>query len=121
MSKIRKPNNARARVERASRALLSTNHVGVINIDPHGGQFLVHLKTGKPIRHGVALANAVCDIAHRWVIYFSAFCIDQNGLHYIKSCEIATPGQAPGIQRIRSAHCSRTHRKVRELWKSSMI
>lgn len=41
MSKPRKPNNARARVERASRALLSTNHVGVINIDPHGGQFLV--------------------------------------------------------------------------------
>lgn len=33
MSK-RKPNNTRARVERASRALLSSNYVGVINIDP---------------------------------------------------------------------------------------
>lgn len=40
----------------------------------------------------MALANAVCDIPHRWAVYFSAFCIDQTGLHYIKSSEIATPG-----------------------------
>ena len=40
----------------------------------------------------MALANAICDIAHRWAIYFSAFCTDQNGLHYIKSSELATSG-----------------------------
>jgi len=35
MSK-RRPNNTRARAERASRALLSSNCVRVINIDLHG-------------------------------------------------------------------------------------
>jgi len=91
MSK-RKPNNTRARLERASRALLRTNHVGVINIDPHGGKGLIHMQTAKKIVCGGALVTAINDIPHQWTIYLSAFCIDQRGERYIKSVEIATPG-----------------------------
>ena len=91
MSK-RKPNNTRARLERASRALLRTNHVGVINIDPHGGKGLIHMLSAKKIVCGSALVTAINDIPHQWTIYLSAFCLDQRGERYIKSVEIATPG-----------------------------
>lgn len=88
----RKPHNLRARMDRSCRALLRSNHVAVINIDPSGRQGLVNWKNAKSIATGRAIADAVCDIAHRWVIYFSALCVDQLGQRYIKSQEVEPQG-----------------------------
>lgn len=46
MSK-RKPHNFRARMDRACRALLSSNHVAVVNIDPSGQQIMMSWKSCK--------------------------------------------------------------------------
>lgn len=40
MKSKRKPNNGFARAERSCRALLRTNHVAVVNIDPSGSQII---------------------------------------------------------------------------------
>lgn len=89
--KKRKPNNTRARLERACRALLSTNHVAVVNIDPVGRQFLINWKSAKKIVSR-QVVDAVCDMPNRWCIYFSVFCVDQFGSRYYKSVEIAPQG-----------------------------
>ena len=44
MSK-RKANNGFARAERSCRALLRTNHVAVVNIDPSGAQIMANWKS----------------------------------------------------------------------------
>lgn len=92
MSQRRKPNNARARLERCSRAVLAQHRVCVVNLDPSHRQGLVDWLTTKNIKHGRQVADAICDIAHPWVIYIGAFCIDQNGRRYIKAAEIAPQG-----------------------------
>lgn len=91
MSK-RKKNNPRARVERFSRAILRQYRVAVVNVDPSGRQGMVDYGTCKSIPPGQRIADAVCDIAHPWVIYFGALCIDQFGRRYIKAAEIAPQG-----------------------------
>ncbi|MDH0287715.1 hypothetical protein N7414_01200 [Pseudomonas sp. GD04087] len=90
--KKRKPNDMRRRMERSCRALLATNHVAVVNIDPSGRQGMVNWKNLKNIPPGQRIADAVCDIAHSWTIYISAFCVDQFGQRYYKSVEIAPQG-----------------------------
>lgn len=92
MSKRRKPNNPRARIERFSRAILRQYHVAVVNIDPSGRQGLVDWANARSIPPGRQIADAVCDIAHSWVVYFGAFCSDQNGRQYIKASEVAPQG-----------------------------
>lgn len=82
----------RARLERVSRAILRQFRVSVVNIDPEGRQGLVDWKTCKNIAPSRQIADAVCDIAHRWVIYIGAFCIDDQGNRYMKSTEIAPDG-----------------------------
>ncbi|MNZ19106.1 hypothetical protein D3C78_361300 [compost metagenome] len=91
MSK-RKPNNMRNRVERSLRSILRSNHVAVVNIDPSGHQGMINWKNCKNIPPGQRVADAVCDIPHHWVIYLSAFCMDQFGKRYYKSVEIAPQG-----------------------------
>lgn len=91
MSK-RRPNNTQARMARALGALLRTNHVAVVNIDPSGWQGMANWKNCKRIPSGRKLADAICDFAHRWTIYLSGFCIDQSGQRYFKSTEIAPQG-----------------------------
>lgn len=91
MSKIRKPNNCFARAERNCRALLSTNHVAVVNIDPSGLQIMTNWKSHRQIR-SVAIANALFDFAYRWTIYISAMCRDERGAEYVKSVEISPAG-----------------------------
>jgi hypothetical protein len=90
MSK-RKPHNLKARIERSCRALISTNHVAVVNIDPSGRQGMVNYKSLKNITPG-KIGQAVCEVAHRWTIFLSALCIDQAGNRYLKSVEIAPDG-----------------------------
>lgn len=92
MSQRRKQNNPRARLEKFSRAVLGQFRVAVVNIDPVNYQGLIDWKTAKSIKPGRQVADAVCDIAHPWVIYIGAFCVDQNGQRYIKSVEIAPQG-----------------------------
>lgn len=87
----RKANNMHARVERSCRALLRTNHVAVVNIDPSGRQVMVNWKNCKQIiSHRIV--NAIFDVAHIWTIYISVMCVDQRGGEYVKSVEIAPQG-----------------------------
>jgi len=90
--KKRKPNNMRIRKERLSRAELKANHVAVIHIDPSGRQGMINWKSCRSIPPGKRMAEAVCDIAHRWTIYVSVQCRDQNGHRYTKSIEVALQG-----------------------------
>lgn len=91
MSKVRKPNNLRARIERSCRSLVRTNHVAVVNIDPSGRQGMINYKSLKNIAPG-KIGQAVCEIPHRWTIYLSALCDDHAGNRYLKSIEIAPDG-----------------------------
>ncbi|NMZ77416.1 hypothetical protein HBO32_30425 [Pseudomonas nitroreducens] len=91
MSK-RKPNNMRRRVERSMRAILSSNHVAVVNLDPSQRQGMINWKNCKNIPPGQQIADAICDIAHHWTIYLGALCVDQFGKRYIKAVEIAPQG-----------------------------
>lgn len=89
--KVRKPNNARARVERSCRGLVRTNHVAFVNIDPSGRQGMINYKSLKNIAPG-KIGQAVCGIPHRWTIYMSAMCLDTRGNRYSKSIELAPEG-----------------------------
>jgi recombinational DNA repair protein RecR len=82
MKSKRKPNNGFARAERSCQALLRTNHVAVVNIDPSGSQIMANWKSCKQIR-SLAIANA---------IYIGAMCRDERGGEYIKSVEISPEG-----------------------------
>ncbi|HEY0289086.1 MAG TPA: hypothetical protein VGC62_19080 [Pseudomonas sp.] len=90
MSK-RKPHSLRARVERSCRALLSSNHVAVVNIDPSGSQAMFNWKNCKRIT-SLKVANAIFEVAYNWTVYIGVMCIDQRGGEYIKSVEIAPQG-----------------------------
>lgn len=89
--KRRKANNCFVRAQRNCRALLSTNHVAVVNIDPSGLQIMANWKSHKQIR-SLAIANALFDFAYRWTIYISAMCRDERGGEYVKSVEISPEG-----------------------------
>ncbi|PHX42658.1 hypothetical protein AO354_40550, partial [Pseudomonas syringae pv. syringae] len=89
--KRRKQNNCFVRAARSCRALLSTNHVAVVNIDPSGLQVMVNWKSHKQIRT-LAIANALFDFSYRWTIYISAMCRDERGAEYVKSVEISPEG-----------------------------
>lgn len=92
MSKTkRKPHNLKVRIERSCRALLSTNHVAVVNIDPCGRQGMINYKSLKSIAPG-KIGQAVCGIPHRWTIYLSVLCLDARGDRYSKSIEVAPNG-----------------------------
>ena len=93
MSKKRKPHNLQARIARSCRSLLATNHVAVVNIDPSGRQGMVNWANCKSIPPGQRIADAVCDIPHRWTIYLSVMCDAGAGGQYCKSVEIAPQGQ----------------------------
>lgn len=88
----RKPNNMRARMERESRALINNNHVAVVQIDPSGIQGMINWKSCMNIPAGQRIADAVCDVSHRWTIYVSVQCRDQRGHRYTKSVEVAPQG-----------------------------
>ncbi|MHB2138321.1 hypothetical protein ACX64L_10260 [Pseudomonas monsensis] len=91
MKSKRKPNNGFARAERSCRALLRTNHVAVVNIDPSGSQIMANWKSCRQIQ-SLAIANAIFDFSYRWTIYIGAMCRDERGADYIKSVEISPEG-----------------------------
>lgn len=90
--KPRKPNNNRKRMANSLSAVLRSNHVAVINIDPSGSQGMINYKNSKNIPPGPRVASAICDIPHAWTIYLSGLCVDAAGNRYIKSQEIAPFG-----------------------------
>lgn len=89
--KPRKPHNLKARIERSARALLKTHHACVANVEPPDRQIMVNWKNCTQIRTA-AVANALCDIAHRWTIYISVFCEKPDGEQYSKSVQFTTHG-----------------------------
>lgn len=92
MSKVRKPNNNRARLERARRAALRQSKLVVYNLDPQGRQGFANWETGVKYRPSRHVAEAIFEESHRWVIYISAFCQRPDGQRYYKSVEIAPDG-----------------------------
>lgn len=90
--KKRKPHNRTARFERACGAILRTNHVAIVQIDPRDWQGLVNWKLLKRIAGSQAVADALCDIPHRWTIYVAGLCVDQSGNRYMKSFEAVPDG-----------------------------
>lgn len=60
MSK-RKPHNRHARIERSYRALLSSNHVAVVSMDPSGCQWMINWKSCKIIRSR-GIVDAIFDV-----------------------------------------------------------
>lgn len=87
--KKRKPNNGFARAERNCRALVRTNHVAVINLEPGDYQWMINWKSGKLItsRH---IVDALLEISHRWTMYCAVLCTGSGGEQYMKSEEFAT-------------------------------
>lgn len=88
----RKPNNSRARLDRFVGSVLRQYRVAVVNLDPDHRQGLMNWRTAANIAPSKQISSAVCDHAHRWSIYISAFCRDQSGLRYSKSVEVAPQG-----------------------------
>lgn len=66
--------------------------MAVVNIDPSGRQGMVNWVNCKSIPPGQRIADAVCDIPHRWTIYLSVMCDAGAGGQYCKSVEIAPQG-----------------------------
>lgn len=90
--KKRKPNNMRARMERSLRAVLATNHVSVICLENKDRQGLINWKTCQSIAPSQQVADAVCEIAHRWTIYIGVMCEAPSGEQYMRSEEFAPQG-----------------------------
>lgn len=88
----RKANNTQARVARALRAALRTNHAAVVQIDPAHRQGMVNWKTGSSIPPSRQVSAAMHDYPYRWAICIGAFCEAQDGERYIKFSKVATAG-----------------------------
>lgn len=91
MSKVRKPCNRRAQIDRARRALVRTNYAAVANVEPGDIQIMVNWKTCKQIR-SAPVADSLCDLAHRWTVYIAVFCQEPGGAQYSKATEFTTAG-----------------------------
>ncbi|QHF03289.1 hypothetical protein N015_13085 [Pseudomonas asturiensis] len=91
MSKVRKRYNPREVLARSCRALLKTNHAAVANVAPPDIQIMINWKTCKQIR-SLPVANALCDIPHRWTVYIAVFCQEPSGAQYSKATEFTTSG-----------------------------
>lgn len=89
--KPRKANNPQARLERFYRALIGSNHVCVVNIDPSGRQWMFNWKSAKRITSR-RVVDAIFDVSHHWTIYIAGMCVAQDGSEYLKSVEIAPVG-----------------------------
>jgi hypothetical protein len=97
MSK-RKPCNRKAQIERSLRALLGTNHAAVISIDPSGLQIMINWKNGKQIMSR-QVADALCDISHRWTMHIAGVCVQSDGAQYIKMT-VFTPDGIHRVERL---------------------
>lgn len=90
--KKRKKNDMKRRVERSLTSLLKSNHVAVVCIESTERQGLINWKSAKSIGPSQALADAVCDIAHRWTIVVGVMCQKADGSQYLRSEEFLPQG-----------------------------
>jgi hypothetical protein len=88
MSK-RKANNCFARAERNCRALVRSNHVAVINIEPGDYQWMINWKNRKIIR-SKGIVDALLHVTHRWTIFAAVLCEKPDGERYMKAKEFTT-------------------------------
>ncbi len=86
----RKPNNPRARAERAMRGLLRVHRACIVDANVPEVQVMLHYKTCRQIISR-PVADALCDIAHHWTVYMSAICQD-GGRQWAKSVEYELDG-----------------------------
>ena len=86
----RKPNNPRARLERAMGGLLRTHHAAVVDATGPEIQLMFNWKNGRQII-SKPVADALCDFPQRWTIYLSVLC-KQPGEHYTKTVELKPQG-----------------------------
>jgi len=91
MSQVRKRNNMQLRLQRSCRALLKTNHAAVANVSPPDRQIMIDWLHCRQIRSR-PVANALCDIPHRWTVYIAVFCQEPSGAQYSKATEFTTAG-----------------------------
>lgn len=91
MSKVRKPCNRKAQIDRARRALVRTNHAAVANVEPGDIQVMINWKACRQIRSR-PVADALCDLPHHWTVYIAVFCRDEKGALYSKATEFTTEG-----------------------------
>lgn len=93
MTNPRKHAQYRARIERASRSVLATNKVCIVNLnEPYFFQTTFHHGNRKMIKAGARIAQALCDIPHRWTIYMAVFLDTGNGQKYTRAIEVETTG-----------------------------
>ncbi|MFY1052340.1 hypothetical protein ACOQNP_12060 [Ectopseudomonas khazarica] len=86
----RKPNNIRARMERAAGGLLRQHHACIVDASLPEVQVMLNYKNLRQII-STAVANALCDFAHHWTVYISAIC--ENGPErWAKSVEYELAG-----------------------------
>ena len=86
-----KPAKRKAQVDRALQAVLGSNHICVVCLDPSGVQLLMNWKTGRVITPSPQLVHAVHGIAHRWTICVASLCEWDRG-RYVKSTEVKPVG-----------------------------
>jgi hypothetical protein len=91
MSK-RKPCNRRTQVNRSLCAILRLESVAVVCVETTERQGLINWKNCKSIKPSPTIANAVCDIAHRWTILVGVMCEAPDGSQYLRSEEASPQG-----------------------------
>jgi len=90
MAKQRKPNNTKARIDNVMRSLLRNHHACIVDAELPEIQVMLNWKNGQQIITR-PVADALCDIAHRWTIYISVLC-QQPGKRYTKTEELKPQG-----------------------------
>lgn len=92
MSNPQKRARYQARMANAARSVLIANKVCITNLnEPYSFQTTFHHGNLKMIRAGRRIAQALCDIPHRWTIYLAVFC-DSGREKYTRAIDITTTG-----------------------------
>lgn len=91
MSK-RKPCNRRVQLERALRSVLRRESIAVVCTDSMDQQGMINWKNCKRVPGSQLIADAVCDIAHRWTILVGVMCLAPDGSEYLRSEEASPQG-----------------------------
>lgn len=90
---MRKKNDARRRLLRATDALLRQHHIVIVDIHPTDKQGLFNWQKCRSVNAGRQLIDGVCDLPHNWTIYLAVFCRSQLGERYIKGEEVEPIGR----------------------------
>lgn len=83
MSK-RKPNNNRARLERAERAAMRQSKLAIWHVERGDRQGLINWSTGTKYRATDLVLDAILERSHRWIIRLVALCQTKDGDRYVK-------------------------------------